>query len=100
MTSPVVRPADASVADARALARYTAYFGRFAVDEGDGQCLTHVRHADDLVVAWIQGDDGEAGESGQLRCGDDIGHRGIAIQGVHAGPRGHHIAGSPVAERQ
>lgn len=39
---PVVRPADASVADARALARYTAYFGRFAVDEAT-RTVTHRR---------------------------------------------------------
>ncbi len=37
-----VRPADASPAEARELARYTAYFGRFAVDEA-GRTVTHRR---------------------------------------------------------
>jgi len=37
-----VRPADATAAEARALARYTAYFGRFAVDEA-GRTVTHRR---------------------------------------------------------
>lgn len=39
---PKVRPADAPLADARALARYTAYFGRFAVDETT-RTVTHRR---------------------------------------------------------
>lgn len=37
-----LRPADASPAEARELARYTAYFGRFAVDEA-GRTVTHRR---------------------------------------------------------
>jgi len=37
-----VRPADASAVQARALARYTAYFGRFAVDEA-ARTVTHRR---------------------------------------------------------
>jgi len=37
-----VRPAEATAAEARALARYTAYFGRFAVDEA-GRTVTHRR---------------------------------------------------------
>jgi Lipocalin-like domain len=39
---PKVRPADAPLADARTLARYTAYFGRFAVDEAT-RTVTHRR---------------------------------------------------------
>jgi hypothetical protein len=39
---PKVRPADAPLAEARALARYTAYFGRFAVDEAT-RTVTHRR---------------------------------------------------------
>lgn len=39
---PTRRPADATLADARALARYTAYFGRFAVDEVT-RTVTHRR---------------------------------------------------------
>lgn len=37
-----VRPAEASAAGARALARYTAYFGRFSVDEAS-RTVTHRR---------------------------------------------------------
>ncbi|MBL8138990.1 MAG: lipocalin-like domain-containing protein [Acidobacteria bacterium] len=39
---PKARPADAPLAEARALARYTAYFGRFAVDEAT-RTVTHRR---------------------------------------------------------
>ncbi len=41
-TRPRVRPADANAADARALARYTAYFGTFTVDEAS-RTVTHHR---------------------------------------------------------
>lgn len=39
---PKIRPADAPLTEARALARYTAYFGRFAVDEVT-RTVTHRR---------------------------------------------------------
>ncbi len=41
-TRQKVRPADASAAEARALARYTAYFGTFTVDEA-ARTVTHRR---------------------------------------------------------
>ncbi len=75
-----------------------AHAGTRALTGRDGQGVLEVDHAGDLVDAVpVHGEAGQARGTGEV---EDVGRRGVALEGADLDPRGHDVLRGQSAERQ